>query len=107
MVNHIYGRGDSLVSKDRPHMFCQELELYVNYYEKLISRIGSSEAEIKYLETFKVNLEKGIELILNYSKKTAYRNENLSSIPEFVKEQHQRLKSIYAERNELAIAINF
>ena len=107
MTNHIYGRGESLVSANRPHMFCQELELYVNYFEKLIGTIGSSEAEIKYLEIFKENLEKGIELILRISQEKAYPNENLKSIPDFVTLQHARLKQIYSERNELAIAVNF
>ena len=107
MTDHIYGRGESLVAAERPHMFCQELELYVNYFEKLIDTIGSSEAEIKYLEIFKENLEKGIEYILEISEGTAYPNENLKSIPDLVKVQHDRLKSIYAERNQISIAVNF
>ena len=107
MTDHIYGRGESLVSSERPHMFCQELELYVNYFGNLVKTIGSSEAEIKYLEIFKENLEKGIEYILEISEGTAYPNENLKSIPGFVNSQHQRLKSIYAERNQISIAVNF
>ena len=107
MTDHIYGRGESLVSEERPHMFCQELELYVNYFEKLIGTMGNSEAEIKYLEIFKENLEKGIEYILEISEGTAYPNENLKSIPDLVKVQHDRLKSIYAERNQISIAVNF
>lgn len=107
MTDHIYGRGESLVSANRPHMFCQELELYVNYFEKLVGTIGNSEAEIKYLEIFKENLENGIEYILEISNGTAYPNENLKSIPEFVNVQHKRLKSIYAERNQISIAVNF
>jgi hypothetical protein len=107
MTDHIYGRGESLVSADRPHMFCQELELYVNYFENLVKAIGSNEAEIKYLEVFKENLEKGIEYILEISEETAYPNENLKSIPDLVKVQHDRLKSIYAERNQISIAVNF
>ena len=62
---------------------------------------------MKYLEIFKENLEKGIDLILDYSKKTAYPNENLKSIPEFVEEQHQRLKELYTSQNELQFAVNF
>ena len=92
MTDHIYGRGESLISADRPHMYCQELELYVNYYEKLLGSMGTTPAELNYLETFKVNLEKGIELILEFSTKTPYQNENLKSIPEFVYEQLDRLK---------------
>lgn len=107
MTDHIYGRGESLVSAERPHMFCQELELYVNFYEKLIGSMGSTTAEINYLDVFKENLEKGIELILEIAEETAYPNENLKSIPEFVKTQHERLKSIYSHKNELALAVNF
>ena len=107
MTDHIYGRGESLVSADRPHMFCQEIELYVNYFENLVKTIGTSEAEIKYLEIFKENLENGIEYILKISEGTAYPNENLNSIPAFVLEQQKRLKLIYAQRNQIPIAVNF
>lgn len=107
MIDHIYGRGDSLVSADRPHMFCQEVELYVDYYKKLIGTMGDTPAEINYLETFKNNLENGIETILQISKQQAYPNENLSSIPEFIKIQHERLKLIHSQRNLLPAAVNF
>ena len=107
MTDHIYGSGESLVSADRPHMFCQEVELYVNYFKNLVKTMGTTDAEIKYLEVFKENLEKGIEYILEISEGTAYPNENLKSIPDLVKAQHYRLKSIYAERNQISIAVNF
>ena len=107
MTDHIYGRGESLVSDDRPHMFCQELELYVNYFEKLIGTMGSSEAEIKYLEIFKENLEKGIELILEISEGTAYKNENLKSIPDFVSTQLDRLKLLHIQKSELSLVVNY
>lgn len=107
MIDHIYGRGNSLVSADRPHMFCQEVELYVDYYKRLISTMGNTPAETNYLETFKNNLENGIETILQISKQQAYPNENLSSIPEFIKIQHERLKLIHSQRNLLPAAVNF
>ena len=107
MTDHIYGRGESLLSADRPHMFCQEVELYVDYFKNLVKTMGTTDAEIKYLEVFKENLEKGIEYILEISEGTAYPNENLKSIPDLVKVQHDRLKSIYAERNQISIAVNF
>ena len=107
MADHIYGRGDSLISVDRPHMYCQELELYVNYFEKLIGSMGDTPAEINYLETFKVNLEKGIDLILKVSEQTAYPNENLKSIPEFVEEQQDRLKLLYKPKAELQLVVNY
>jgi hypothetical protein len=107
MTDHIYGRGQSLVSEDRPHMFCQELELYVNYFEKLIGTMGSSEPEIKYLEIFKRNLEDGIEYILKISEETPYPNENLNSIPDFVHTQRNRLKSLHSQKMEISLAVNF
>ncbi len=107
MVDHIYGRGESLVAEDRPHMFCQEVELYVNYFEKLISTMGSTPAEINYLEIFKQNLENGIEYILKISEETPYPNENLNSIPDFVHAQHNRLKMLHLQKTEIALAVNF
>jgi hypothetical protein len=107
MIDHIYGRGESLVSAERPHMYCQELELYVDYYQRLVSSMGCTPAETNYLETFKSNLENGIEAILKISEQTAYPNENLNSIPEFVKAQHERLKLIHSERTLFPVAVNF
>ena len=49
-------------------------------------------AEINYLEVFKVNLENGIEFILEISEGLAYPNENLKSIPEFVKSTTGKIK---------------
>lgn len=107
MTDHIYGRGDSLVAEDRPHMFCQELELYVDYFEKLINTMGSTPAELNYLEIFKENLENGIELVLKISEDTAYPNENLKSIPKFVTTQLNRLKMLHLQKTEIALAVNF
>lgn len=107
MTDHIYGRGRSLVSEDRPHMFCQELELYVSYFEKLTETIGSNEAELKYLEVFKNNLEDGIKLILNISKGKEYPNENLKSIPTFVETQYKKLNQTYNDTTTVSAAVNF
>lgn len=107
MTDHIYGRGRSLVSEDRPHMFCQELELYVSYFEKLTETIESNEAELKYLEVFKNNLEDGIKLILNISKGKEYPNENLKSIPTFVETQYKKLNQTYNDTTTVSAAVNF
>ncbi|MFZ2323481.1 MAG: hypothetical protein WAV89_07280 [Ignavibacteriaceae bacterium] len=107
MVDHIYGRSEPLVSENRPHMFCQEVELYINYYEKLICSMGDSTAEINYLETFRTNLENGMDTILKISEKKAYPNENLESIPDFIESQKTRLKQICFDRFQIPIAVNF
>ena len=46
--------------------------------------MGNSPAEINYLKVFKENLENGIQLILSISEGTAYPDENLKSIPEYL-----------------------
>lgn len=107
MVDHIYGRSESLVSEERPHMFCQEIELYVNYFEKIIATMGDTPAEINYLETFKENLENGMDMILRISEQKAYPNENLKSIPAFVEIQRERLKLLSINKPELAFAVNY
>ena len=39
MVDHIYGRGESLVPKNRPQMFAKELVMYVGYIYELAGQI--------------------------------------------------------------------
>jgi hypothetical protein len=66
MVDHIYGKTNIIKRTDRPHMFVQELKLYINYLKTKID--GSfdqmTETQIKYFETFQTNLHEGI----NYYK---------------------------------------
>lgn len=107
MVDHIYGKSELLVSTERPHMFCQEIELYVNYFEKIISTMGDTPAEINYLETFRENLENGMDLILKISEQNPYPNENLKSIPDFVETQRSKLKQLSIIKQELSLAVNF
>ena len=95
MVDHIYGRGDSLVSAERPHMFAQEVELYVNYFENLLKTMEMNEANSNYLKKFKDNLVAGMELCLSIAKKEPFKDENLASIPEFILEQQEKLQMLY------------
>jgi hypothetical protein len=94
MVNHIYGRGESLVSADRPHMFSQEVELYVTYFEKLLKTMEMNEAGKSYLKIFLENLENGIDFILSIAEKKPYEGENLATVVSFVLDQRERLHTI-------------
>jgi len=62
MVSHIYGRTELLTVPDRPHMFINELRLYVDHFRKEISKqieaFGAREQ--KNLRTFKANLLDGV-----------------------------------------------
>ncbi|GAB4138957.1 MAG: hypothetical protein Fur0015_10110 [Ignavibacteriales bacterium] len=95
MVDHIYGRGESLVPKNRPHMFCQEVELYINYFEKLLKKSSDDKAEIEYLKTFKENLDAGMDYILEIARGKRYYNENIDTISTFIQEQKKKLDSMF------------
>jgi hypothetical protein len=63
MFDHIYGRSSVLNSTHRPHMFVNELKLYVEYFKKEMLNIGVQVSDKKRnaSETFKANLLKGID----------------------------------------------
>ena len=106
MVDHIYGRGGSLVPQERPHMFAKEIQMYVDYFEKLVRHCGFSDMEVKKLREFKANLEEGMELCLRFAEKIPYEGENLASIPPCVEKERERLNSIFAEfESELLTAV--
>jgi hypothetical protein len=62
MVDHIYGRVNLLKDSNRPHVFINELKLYVNYLKKDIEAQKSelSDKKQKQLERFKEQLLIGI-----------------------------------------------
>jgi hypothetical protein len=80
MVDHIYGRGQSLVPADRPHMFAKELELYVDHCLLL---------EGKKFEFFRDKLLQGIAHYRALA--TAYPGENLPSLHAALDQQTARL----------------
>ncbi len=96
MVDHIYGRGPSLVSSERPHMFAKEIAIYVDYFEKQVTRCAYTPKEIRTLQAFKKNLEEGMDFCLSIAQKQPYQGENLASIPSCVEMQRARLRSICA-----------
>ncbi|MGD8449459.1 MAG: hypothetical protein PVF36_09515, partial [Desulfobacterales bacterium] len=94
MVAHIYGRGPSLVSSKRPHMFAKEIVMYVDYFERMVADSSLTPNAIKALLEFKNNLEAGLDFCLEIANKPSYPGENLSSISDCVEREKIRLKSI-------------
>lgn len=94
MVDHIYGRGPSLVPPERPHMFANEIVMYVDFFDKIIKNCTYTSKEISPLYEFVKNLEEGMDLCLKIAQKSPYPGENLASIPPCVEKQRARLKSI-------------
>lgn len=63
MVDHIYGRFNALNNTYRPHMFVNELSMYINYWKnKKAEQLETlTEKQYKYLQTFWDNLQQGIQ----------------------------------------------
>lgn len=94
MVDHIYGRSESLVPAERPHMFAKELEMYVDYMETLIEQIDPDSPEMRKMGKMKKNLEEGMEFCLQIADQKPYENENLDSIKTAVLRSRQRLDDL-------------
>lgn len=62
MVDHIYGRANLLNTAERPHMFINELKLYVKYLGREIDEVRDAMTvkQHRYIETFRSNLLNGI-----------------------------------------------
>lgn len=62
MVKHIYGAQSLLNTETRPHMFINELKMYIDFFSNELDKAGKvmDKKKEKYLHSFKTNLEKGI-----------------------------------------------
>lgn len=100
MVDHIYGRGPSLVSSKRPHMFAKEIEMYMDDFEKKVLSSSHTKKEIITMLEYKKNLEKGLDYCLEIAKKPPYPGENLKSISICVKKQKSRLNRLNSQFEE-------
>lgn len=78
MVNHIYGSVNLLKDVARPHLFINELNLYIEYFQKELSLHLQtlSDKKQKYLVKFKAELENGI----SYYKQLFTKLNSLPSI---------------------------
>ena len=96
MVDHIYGRIESLVPQERPHMFAKELEMYVDYMETLMQQIDPDGPEMRKMVKMRKNLDEGMEFCLQIADQKPYENENLASIKTAVERSKQRLNNLMA-----------
>ncbi|WP_187261877.1 nitronate monooxygenase family protein [Pontibacter beigongshangensis] len=97
MVDHIYGRFNALNKSHRPHMFINELKMYVDYWKnKKTEQLETlTDKQYKYLQNFWDNLQQGIQ----------YYKEKL---PELYKEELERrvimLDELLEAENQLILA---
>ena len=62
MIDHIYGRINIMMRKDRPNLFIKELGLYIDYFRNLTDSfsIHSTDIQKKQLINFRNNINEGI-----------------------------------------------
>lgn len=96
MVDHIYGRTESLVSTERPHMFAKELCMYVDYLTELAEQTNPEDkGALNRLKKMHNNLHEGMDLCLEIADSAAYPDENLESLRIMVFEQRNRLNRLF------------
>jgi hypothetical protein len=61
MTNHIYGKGNIISRTDRPHMFINELRMYVDYLKHKMAEEPLNARAANQIRTFRDNLLKGID----------------------------------------------
>lgn len=96
MVSHIYGKLNLLNDVDRPNLFVNELNLYVDYLKKDISKHlqDMSDKKAKYITKFKEQLQVGIDyykqLVPKITDQTVvYRKKMIYELQEIEKEINQ------------------
>ena len=95
MVDHVYGRGKSLVPAERPHMLAHEFVMSVDQFEQLAEAFDGSPAEFKRLEEYRENLGKEADLCRSIAEAVPYPGENLASIPPCIDAQQERLETLW------------
>ena len=82
MVRHIYGYDNVLPDDRRPHLFINELKLYVDYFKNEIVEFSEeiTKSQVKKWESFKGNLLKGIAYYEELFAETNHFKPKLDSI---------------------------
>ena len=100
MVSHIYGKLNLLNDNERPNLFVNELNLYMEYLKKDISKHlqEMSDKKAKYVSKFKEQLQLGIDyykqLVPKITDQTeVYRKKMLKELQE-IEEQLQHLNPV-------------
>ncbi len=92
MLDHIYGRGASLVPATRPHCFAKELQMYVDHFAKQVALAAGDAKVLARLGSFKENLERGLAHYRALVREPAFEGENLASLAEAIDVQARRLE---------------
>ena len=103
MVDHIYGRGPSLVPRERPHMFAKEMAMYVDYIGQQMTITDPDDPKgVKRIRTLRDNLIESMDYCAEIAAGKAYGDENLPSLAEAVKTERARLDALFASEPAMA-----
>lgn len=96
MVRHIYGNGNIMTDKNRPHVFVKELKMYVEYLKKEISDFSGeiTAGQTKKWNSFKTNLMAGIEYYQNLFSSTKYFKDIHQDIQQQLTQYRKELAQI-------------
>ena len=102
MVKHIYGNANVMHDQNRPHVFVNELKLYVDYLKQELDNANDiTAAQIKKWELFKSNLLGGIAYYQDLLSNTAYFKNTKVAIQNQLLNYNEMLKSITIPNLEL------
>lgn len=98
MVQHIYGNVNVMLQENRPNLFVKELKMYVDYLKNEIRTFTDEKSanQLKKWNTYKNNINLGIEYYHNLLKNTAFFKNNQDTM-------HQQLDFYKAEINAINI----
>lgn len=92
MVDHIYGRRESLTPDNRPHMFANEVRIFVDWFRARVENCEANKTTTAELMAVARELEEGMDYCVHLgANRKAYPTENLASIAPLVYEQRSRL----------------
>jgi hypothetical protein len=95
MVDHIYGRGSSLVPPERPHLLATELSMYVEHLRKLAGALAPGDERGRArLRSFAESLGKGIVHYRELLREAPFEGENLPSLAAAIAVEEKRLEEI-------------
>jgi hypothetical protein len=96
MISHIYGSIDLLKGVTRPHLFINELNLYIDYFQKEINIHvkNLNEKKQKYLVKFRNELESGISYYKELFPQLSFQKQKVVDLLEQLFLAEEKLNAI-------------
>lgn len=104
MINHIYGKENTITRTDRPNMFVKELNIYLDYFKTEIFKSvdNLNRKQEKYLKRFGQNLNTGIDYYHQvFESATDTFNDTKTTILNDLEKGKTVLKSLIADVEKL------